>query len=64
MGEPLKFKYKNWRGNVSNRSVIPIEVIFTSSSFHGDKEQWFLKAIDTDKNQERMFLMKDIQEFL
>ena len=62
--ELLKFRYKNWKGKVSNRSVIPVEMIFTISNYHGEEKQWFLRAVDTEKNQERMFLLKDIQEFL
>jgi predicted DNA-binding transcriptional regulator YafY len=60
----LKFIYKNWKGVTSERSITPIEIVFTQSSWHGDENQWFMKAVCCDKGEERMFLMKDIVGWL
>lgn len=60
----LKFIYKNWKGVASERSVVPIEIVFTHYSWHGGENQWFMKATCCDKCEERMFLMKDIVKWL
>jgi len=59
----LLFEYKNWRNETGIRTVIPKEIWFGSTEFH-KKEQWFLKAIDIDKSEERDFAVKDIIKFL
>jgi hypothetical protein len=59
--EPHTFTYKNWKGEVSQRRVIPLKVWFGVSKYHeADGAQWFLKAYDIDKQAERDFAMKDI----
>ncbi len=59
----LKFRYKNWKGNVSDREVLPIDHIFTTSKWHGDTPQWFLQATDVIKCEQRLFAVKDIIKF-
>ena len=59
----LQFEYKNWLGKVSKRKVIPYEVWYGNTEFH-KKEQWLLRAFDTDKNAERNFALKDVVRFL
>jgi hypothetical protein len=54
-----QFKYKNWKGKVSSRTVIPIEVWHGTTKYHTEP-QWFLKAMDLDKQAERDFALKDI----
>ena len=56
----LQFEYKNWLGKISKRKVIPYEVWYGITEFH-KKEQWLLRAFDTDKNAERNFALKDIK---
>lgn len=58
--EPLEFLYKNWKGKAAVRKVMPLEIEFTTSEWHGDKPQWFIRGICLDKNEERMFAIKDI----
>jgi predicted DNA-binding transcriptional regulator YafY len=59
----LKFVYTNWQGETAERSVIPIKIWYGKTDFH-PKEQWFLKAIDVEKNAQRDFALKDIKSFL
>lgn len=50
--------YKNYRGEVSKRNVIPQELIYmTDSEYHG--EGYILRGIDTEKNEVRDFALSD-----
>jgi len=60
---PLRFEYKNWQGQTAVRTVMPIEVWYGKTEFHPDK-QWFLRAMDVDKAEERNFAVRDIIKFL
>lgn len=60
---PLTFEYINWEGIKAIRHVKPIKIWFGETKFHKGK-QWFLKALDLDKNKERDFAAKDILKFL
>lgn len=64
MKQNLKFIYKNWKGETYLREVVDAEIVWDQSAWHGDEEQWFIKATDVEKKVERMFLMKDIIKFL
>ena len=59
----LKFKYLNWEKKTAIRTVKPIKIWYGKTQFHTHK-QWFLKALDLDKKEERDFAMKDIIKFL
>ena len=59
----LKFKYLNWEKKTAIRTVKPIKIWYGETQFHPQK-QWFLKAFDLDKKEERDFAMKDIIKFL
>lgn len=61
--EPLKFLYKNWKGEESIRHVVPVEMFFGDTDFHKET-QWFLKAYDISKLDMRDFAVKDIIKFL
>lgn len=54
--------YTNWRGERGLRTIHPVEMFFGINEFHPG-EQWLLKAIDMDKNAERVFAMKDIHSW-
>lgn len=58
-GEPLTFSYRNWRGEISTRRVIPIRPWFGVTKWHPEP-QWFLHANDLDKGETRDFAMRDI----
>jgi len=59
----LQFEYKNWEGITAVRKVKPIKIWWGVTQWH-PKEQWFLKALDLEKNEERDFAVKDIMKFL
>lgn len=59
----LKFEYKNWKDEVAIRRVVPKSIWFGSTEYHKE-EQWFMKAFDISKHEERDFAMKDIIRFL
>jgi hypothetical protein len=58
----IKIVYKNWKNIVSTRNIIPICTWFGKSKYHLE-EQWFIKAFDIDKNEERDFAMRDIERW-
>jgi hypothetical protein len=60
---PLVFEYKNWKGEIGIRKVIPIQVFFSSNEFHTEP-QWLLEAFDMDKLDERIFAINDIIRFI
>jgi predicted DNA-binding transcriptional regulator YafY len=56
------FKYTNYKGSVSIRHVIPIDIWYGSTEYHPE-EQWLLKAYDIDKQDYRNFSIKEISEW-
>lgn len=58
----VTFTYKNHRGEISTRLVLPIMIAFGSNSYHPEP-QWFVHGIDINKNAERTFAWKDIKDF-
>lgn len=59
----LRFKYTNWEGKKAIRKVEPLKIWHGSTKWH-HKKQWFLKAVDIEKKEERDFSLKDIIKFL
>lgn len=59
----LKFEYKNWKGKVGIRRVMPKKIWYGSTKWHPD-EGWLLKAHDLDKDAERDFAVMDIIKFI
>jgi hypothetical protein len=59
--QPYAFRYRNWRGEVADRRVIPERVAFATSQWHPGPAQWFLVARDLDRDGAvRHFAMADI----
>lgn len=56
--EPIQLTYTNWRGETSERKIIPIGVWFGSTDWHPEP-QWLLKAHDCEKGAQRDFALKD-----
>jgi hypothetical protein len=52
--------YKNWRGEVGWRRVMPHEILFGSTPWHREP-QWLLRATDLEKGAERHFALSDVQ---
>ena len=57
---PLCMRYTNWRGETTDRVVLPVRMWFGTTSWHPDP-QWFLSALDTVSGQMRDFAMSGIQ---
>ena len=57
--KPITFTYRNWKGEVSERNVIPIKLWRGSTEFHIGN-QLLLTAWDVDKKAERTFVVADI----
>jgi hypothetical protein len=51
--------YKNWRGEVAVRRILPETIFFGSSSWH-PTPQWLLHAYDTERQAYRDFAIQDI----
>lgn len=63
LNNPMEIKYKNWKGEISFRKIIPVKLWYGMSEFHQGK-QWFLRAYDIDKLDKRDFAVKDILEYI
>lgn len=57
--DAIRFRYVNWRGEVSQRRALPISTRFGVSEWHLDP-QWLMLATDLDKNEDREFAMRDM----
>lgn len=57
----VTFKYKNWRGEVATRTVLPIDMTFDDNPHHNGK-QWFLNGLDVERflPARRSFAVEDI----
>jgi predicted DNA-binding transcriptional regulator YafY len=51
--------YTNWKGERSNRTILPINIYWGSNEWHKDM-QWLLEAHDIEKGAPRNFALKDI----
>lgn len=58
----VTFRYKNHRGESAIRTVLPRGIWYGKTQWH-PTEQWFLAALDIDKDRERDFAMSDISEW-
>ena len=64
MSNILKFEYKNWKGNIGIREIVPIEMWYGSTEYHTEI-QWLIKAYDTqDWDKIKDFAIKDIIRFM
>jgi len=57
--ELVEIGYRNYRGEVSIRCIVPQEIYFGSNEWHPEK-QWLLRALDLEKDAQRSFAMKDV----
>lgn len=53
----IEFEYTNYRGEESYRRVVALGVEFRASDWHPE-QQWLMRALDLDKNENRDFAMK------
>ncbi|AKO95006.1 hypothetical protein BEH_07510 [Priestia filamentosa] len=55
----IEFDYVNWRGEKSRRTAMVENVWYGSNEYHKE-DQWLLEATDRDKQEIRLFAMKDM----
>ena len=61
----LKIVYKNYKGVVAERHVVPKNIFYGGSDYHsGQGDKLFLSAYDLEKETTRHFLIEDIIEIL
>lgn len=61
---PIKFFYKNWRGECGYRTINGAPMFWYGESKYHEGPQWFIKAYDVDKQDIRDFAVLDIIEFV
>lgn len=61
---PIKFYYKNWRGEYGYRNIAGSPQFWYGESPFHKGAQWFIKAYDADKQEIRDFAVADIVEFI
>lgn len=62
---PIKFYYKNWRGECGYRTIHGAPMFWYGESPYHKGEQWFIRAFDAEKqNAVRDFAVNDIIEFV
>jgi predicted DNA-binding transcriptional regulator YafY len=54
--------YTNYRGERRERRVHPSSITFSCTEFHPEN-QWLLTALDLEKNEMRVFAMKDVHSW-
>lgn len=59
VGSPIDFDYVNWKGEKSHRRALIKGFYFGNTEYHIEN-QWLLEAFDVDKNEDRVFAMKDM----
>ena len=58
----IQISYTNWKNETNNRNIEPIEVWFGETKWHEGK-QWYLRALDIDKGEDRTFALTGINSF-
>ena len=56
----IRMIYKNWRGETSERHIIPARLWFGRTEHHPEL-QYLLDALDLDKRAERTFALAECQ---
>ena len=57
----VALRYRNWKGEVSDRRFIPVWIYWGTTAFHPDAG-WLVFAWDLDKNDWRTFALKGFRE--
>ena len=58
-GDKVRFDYVNWKGVKGNRKVVVTSFLYGTTEYHPEP-QWLMEAYDLNKEEERVFAMKDI----
>lgn len=59
--QSLRFTYKNYRGEVAERTVIVHGIWWGKTEFHPEL-QWLMVAYDVPNDKERTFAMRDMTD--
>jgi predicted DNA-binding transcriptional regulator YafY len=54
------FSYKNHRGEIATRTVIPLSFHFGTTPYYR-KEQWLVRAWCCERRAQRVFAMNELQ---
>lgn len=57
--QQVTFVYRNWKGEIRERRVLPLEIVFTHDSYHVP-DQWLMHAVDMEKGARRTFAFEHI----
>lgn len=57
-----KVRYKNWKGEIGIRQIIPLEIFYGNSEYHTE-EQWLMRVWDIDRKDYRVYAARDIIEW-
>ncbi len=57
--QPLVIGYTNWRGEWSMRRLAHMGAPYWGATDWHPEPQWLMAALDVDKNEIRVFAMKD-----
>ncbi|UIW10523.1 hypothetical protein PQC38_gp047 [Aeromonas phage BUCT695] len=57
---PVDFLYTNYKGESRLRTAYPRKIWFGSTEYHPEP-QWFMQALDQEKELYRDFALKDMQ---
>lgn len=60
-GQRVWFTYTNWRGETSRRHVAMYGAFWRTTERHPEP-QWMLHAFDIEKDEPRIFAMRDIKD--
>lgn len=58
-GKAIQFNYLNWKGEYGIRRVVHMTIHYGSTEYHPEK-QWLMEAYELDKQEVRIFAMKDM----
>lgn len=57
---PLVIRYKNYKGEIATRRIVPLYPWYGKTAWHPHEDQWLLRCLDEDKREMRDFSMKDM----
>lgn len=60
MDAETRIRYKNWKGNTSDRTIVPHFVWYGCTQYHPE-HQMLVRATDTAKYEIRDFALKDME---
>ena len=58
-GQTIRFRYRNWLGQIGTRTAQVVRLTYGVTEWHPEP-QWLLEAVDTEKNQIRLFALNDM----